>query len=81
MVRGKDRPGLLHESGATLLGATLFHAFILPCHQFRILIRGQIKTRQIHATGLLIRHLRALGAATRFPAGKGRACRQYSRYQ
>ena len=64
LVGGKDRPGFIHESGATVLGATRFHAFILPRHQFRILIGAQIKTRQIHATGAVIRHLRALGAAT-----------------
>ena len=64
LVRGKDCLGLLHKSGATLLGATIFHAFILPRHQFRILIGVQIKTRQIHATGAVIGHLRAFGAAT-----------------
>ena len=80
LIFGKDGPGFLHESGATLLGATRFHAFILPRHQFRILIGGQIKARQIHAIAVVIRHLRALGAATRFPAGKGRACCQHPRY-
>ena len=64
LVRGKDCLGFLHKSFATLLGATRFHAFILPRHQFRTLIGVQIKTRQIHATGAIIRHLRALGAAT-----------------
>ena len=81
LIFGKDCLGFLHEGGATLFGATRFHALILPRHQFRILISGQIKTRQIHAAGVLIRRLRALGAATRFPTGKGRARRQYPRCQ
>ena len=64
LVRRKDCSGFLHERGATLFGATRFHALILPRHQFRILIGAQIKTRQIHATGRVIRRLRALGTTT-----------------
>ena len=75
LICRKDGLGLFHERGPTFLGAPVLHALLLPCRQFRILVGRQIQTRQVHATRLAVRGLRIL-AATPFPAGKGRACRQ-----
>ena len=78
MISGKDRLGLLHERLSTFPGATVLHALLLPCRQFRILIGRQIQTRQVHATRVASRGLHVF-AATPFPVGKGRAGRQYAR--
>lgn len=73
LISRKDGLGLFHEDGATFLGAPILHALLLPGRQFRILVGRQIQTRQVHATAIRGLHV---FAATSFPTGKGRACRQ-----
>jgi len=75
LIRRKDGFGLFHERRPTLPGASVLHALLLPCGQFGILVCRQIQTGQVHATRAVIRSLHIF-AATPFPAGKGRACRQ-----
>jgi len=78
LISRKDGFGLFHERRPTFLGASVLHALLLPCRQFRILIGRQIQTRQVHATRVASRGLHVF-AATPFPVGKGRAGRQYAR--
>ena len=75
LISRKDGFGLFHERRPTFLGASVLHALLLPCGQFRILVDRQIQTHQVHATRAVIRRLHIF-AATSFPAGKGRAGRQ-----
>src|SRR5262249_61084401 len=80
LISGKDALGLFHERGATFLSASVLHALLLPCRQFRALVGCQIETREIHATRLTIRGLHVL-ATTALAACEGCACREQPRCQ
>ena len=73
LISRKNSFRLLQELSATFFRASRLRAFRLPSLNLRLLIRGEIETRQIGARGLIGRILRA----TRFATCKSGRCREH----